>query len=114
MPSRSAWYCMRKSLAAAPPSTLSARTRRLWARPAPRPAGRRRDQPLSRGEAAAPGVEQQEASGPVGVLRLSRADTALAEQRRLLVARDSRDRDPIGEHARPPGVREHAARRVHL
>jgi hypothetical protein len=63
-----------------------------------------------RGEQAAPaahplraGVEQQERAGAVGALGGARREAALAEQRRLLVTRDARDRDLVPE---PLGVRE--------
>ena len=39
------------------------------------------------------GVHQQETAGAVGVFRLARLHTHLAEQRRLLVAGDARDSD---------------------
>ena len=52
------------------------------------------------------GVQQHEAAGAVRVLRLARAVARLAEQRRLLVARDPGDRRPRR--------RSSAVRAVHL
>src|SRR5205807_4151334 len=57
-----------------------------------RAAGERRKQPVLRHGPLRPGVQEQERSGAVGVLRLAGLDAALAEERRLLVARYAGDR----------------------
>ena len=51
----------------------------------------RRDQAVLRHPRLGTRVHQQETAGPVGVLRLARGDAALTEERRLLVAGDTRD-----------------------
>ena len=61
------------------------------------PPGDRRQQALLRLRRLGARVEQHEAAGPVGVLRLARRVAGLAEQRRLLVAGDPRDRDLAAE-----------------
>ena len=60
-----------------------------------------------------PGVHEQKAAGAVGVLRLARMEAALAEERRLLVARHAADGNALDK----PRVRRHAEaarRRAHL
>ncbi len=51
-----------------------------------------------------PGVEQQEASGPIGVLRSARSKAGLSEECRLLIAEIPGDRHP-GQHS--PSFSEH-------
>ena len=67
-------------------------------RRAARVAAQRREQPAAADHAARAGVQHQERTGAVGVLGHPGLEAALAEERRLLVARDARDRDP-GRHA---------------
>ena len=49
-------------------------------------------------------MHEQKAAGAVGVLRLARMEAALAEERRLLVARHAADGNALDE----PRVRRHA------
>ena len=64
--------------------------------PSPRVGGQGRDQAPGRGDDPAPGVDQEERPGPVGALGLARLQAPLADQRRLLVARDPRIGRPSG------------------
>src|SRR5207253_8675859 len=59
--------------------------------------GDRRDQSLLREDRNVTGVHEQERSRSVSALRGATLEARLAEERRLLVARDSRDRNSIGE-----------------
>src|SRR5262249_6132161 len=52
-----------------------------------------REEPVPRGDGLRAGVEEEEAARPVGVLREARREARLAEERRLLVAGEARDRD---------------------
>ena len=61
-------------------------------------------QPVLARAGLVPGVHEQKAAGAVGVLRLARMEAALAEERRLLVARHAADGDALHE----PRVRRHA------
>ena len=56
-----------------------------------------RDQPAGRRHGPSPGVGQQERAGAVGALGLTRRQAPLADERRLLVARDAGDRQAVGE-----------------
>ena len=57
--------------------------------------GERRDQAPTRRHDPAAGMGQQEGSGAVSTLHLPGGDTALTDQRRLLVAGNSRDRESV-------------------
>ena len=59
--------------------------------------------PFCDGTGARAGVHQHERAGAVGALGVAGGEAGLAEQRRLLIAGDARDRDAVGQ----PG---HAAR----
>src|SRR6185295_6172878 len=61
---------------------------------------RRGQQPVARADRFLAGVEQQEAAGAVGRLGHARREAGLAEQRRLLVARDPGDRERRVEQPR--------------
>ena len=69
-----------------------------------------RDQPLRGGDGVAAGVGQQEGARAVGALGLAGLDAALADQRRLLVAGDARDRDAVGQVVEARGHAEIARR----
>ena len=73
----------------------------------PRVGGRGRHrghEPVLTRAGLVPGVHEQKAAGAVGVLRLARMEAALAEERRLLVARHAADGNALDE----PRVRRHA------
>ena len=80
----------------------------------------RPQQAVARRRRFAARVHEQERSRAVGALRLSLGEARLSDERRLLIARDSGDRQAIGkpahtlhrsEHARRgPDLRQHAAR----
>src|SRR5439155_9049537 len=73
------------------------------ARLAPRAAGNRRQEPAPRPNELGAGVEQEEATRPVGVLESARLDAALTEERRLLVPRDPEHRHVVGEPGNSSG-----------
>ncbi len=60
----------------------------------------RRYEIVLRRDGLASGVEQQEAAGAVGVLGEPRFETGLAEEGRLLIAGDARDRHAGAQHVR--------------
>ena len=80
----------------------------------------RRQQAALAGHRLGAGVEQHEAAGAIGVLRLAGAEARLAEEGRLLVSEVTRDRhagevaDGLAVHgARGLDGREHRARDAH-
>ncbi len=75
--------------------------------------GHRGHQPVSRRRRRRADVLQQEAAGAVGVLRHPRRAAHLAEERRLLVAGDPRDRH-LPDAERGGRLAVDAARRAHL
>src|SRR5262249_49492573 len=68
----------------------------------------RREQSMARGHWSVAGVQQQEATGAIRVLGVTRDIACLAEQRRLLVAGHTGDRHAIGQPAKPARLTEDA------
>src|SRR5436853_307969 len=99
----SAWNCISSSLSVMPPSTRSASRLTPESVSLARITGRvvadavrdGREEAAPRANRRAAGIQQQEASGAVRVLRLAGPEAGLSDEGRLLIAEDAADRDAV-------------------